>query len=462
MPQSVLSYVAGGCGDEHTQDFNVAAFDRWGLIPRMMVDCSKRDLSVDLFGMRLPSPIFMAPIGVLGICAQDGHGDLAAAKAAAMTGVPMVASTLSNDPLEAVGQGDRRRDGFLSALHAERPRARRKLRASRRGGGVQGDRGDARHLGARLAAARSQRRQFPAIARPRARQLLQRSALSRAAGASRPEDARAAAIDLGAHVRQAADLGRPAVAALADQAAADPEGHLPSRRRAPRDRRRRRLRSIAPTTAGGRPMAASAAIDLLPAVVAACGKTPVLFDSGIRSGTDIVKALALGARAVGIGRPYAYGLALDGLVTTHRRYRITACRPASPDDTRPGQPDRRHPPDRLPLRAKRAGRRRGDHRLPRLAGLHIRRRAQHRHLPIDTSENPAISPIVVLSEREQDPALGDRCFRGVGEAPDFSIKVDRPIEHYRILGGRTVGPTRPYGPQPREWEAAGREFPVRS
>ena len=55
-----------------------------------------------------------------------------------------------------------------------------------------------------------------------------------------------------------------------------------------------------------------AAIDMLPGVVAAAGKTPVLFDSGIRSGTDIVKALALGAIAVGVGRPYAYGLALDG------------------------------------------------------------------------------------------------------------------------------------------------------
>ncbi len=55
-----------------------------------------------------------------------------------------------------------------------------------------------------------------------------------------------------------------------------------------------------------------AAIDLLADVVKAAGKAPVLFDSGVRSGTDVVKALALGARAVGIGRPYAYGLALDG------------------------------------------------------------------------------------------------------------------------------------------------------
>ena len=56
-----------------------------------------------------------------------------------------------------------------------------------------------------------------------------------------------------------------------------------------------------------------AAIDMLAGVVDAAGETPVLFDSGVRSGTDVVKALAIGARAVGIGRPYAYGLALDGV-----------------------------------------------------------------------------------------------------------------------------------------------------
>jgi lactate 2-monooxygenase len=54
------------------------------------------------------------------------------------------------------------------------------------------------------------------------------------------------------------------------------------------------------------------AIDMLPGIVEACGRTPVLFDSGVRSGSDVVKALAMGAAAVGIGRPYVYGLALAG------------------------------------------------------------------------------------------------------------------------------------------------------
>jgi lactate 2-monooxygenase len=95
MPPSVLNYVQGGCGDEWTQDENARAFRHWGMVPRMMVDCTQRDLSTQTFGMSLASPLFMAPIGVTGICTQDGHGDLAAARASAATGVPLTASTLS-------------------------------------------------------------------------------------------------------------------------------------------------------------------------------------------------------------------------------------------------------------------------------------------------------------------------------------------------------------------------------
>src|ERR1700739_1175565 len=104
LPPSVLSYIAGGAGDEHTQRANAAAFAQWGLMPRMLVGASDRALAVDLFGLRLPSPVFLAPIGVLGLCAQDGHGDLATAEAAATMRVPMVASTLSVDPMEEVAK----------------------------------------------------------------------------------------------------------------------------------------------------------------------------------------------------------------------------------------------------------------------------------------------------------------------------------------------------------------------
>ena len=102
MPPSIWSYVTGGAGDERTQRVNRTAFDNWGLMPRMLNAHQERDLSVEVFGLTLPSPLFMAPIGVIGLCSQDGHGDLASARAAARTGVPMVISTLTQDPMEDI------------------------------------------------------------------------------------------------------------------------------------------------------------------------------------------------------------------------------------------------------------------------------------------------------------------------------------------------------------------------
>ena len=113
MPPFVRTYVQGGCGDEHTQRANAEAFRHWGMVPRMMVDCSVRDLSIDLFGLSLPSPVFMSPIGVTGLCTQDMHGDLAAARASAETKVPLIASTLANDPLEQVAAAVGDTPGFF-------------------------------------------------------------------------------------------------------------------------------------------------------------------------------------------------------------------------------------------------------------------------------------------------------------------------------------------------------------
>ncbi len=102
LPSFVYSYVAGGCGDERTQRANVDAFSRFAIVPRMLVGATERDLSVSLFDMKLPTPLFMCPIGVIGLCAQDFHGDIQVAKASAQTGVPMVASTLTQDRMEDV------------------------------------------------------------------------------------------------------------------------------------------------------------------------------------------------------------------------------------------------------------------------------------------------------------------------------------------------------------------------
>ncbi|MCW2571958.1 MAG: lactate 2-monooxygenase, partial [Frankiales bacterium] len=102
LPPDIWSYVAGGAGDETTQCANVHAFDSWGLIPRMLAGAAERDLSIELLGRHLPTPIMLAPVGVIALCAPDRRGDLATAEAAARTGVPMIASTLAEDRLEEV------------------------------------------------------------------------------------------------------------------------------------------------------------------------------------------------------------------------------------------------------------------------------------------------------------------------------------------------------------------------
>ena len=311
MPPYVRDYVLGGCGDEHTQRRNSDAFRQWGMVPRMMVDTTNRDLSIDLFGMRLPSPLFMSPIGVTGIATADGHGDMHAARAAAMTGVPMMVSTLANDPLETVAGAFGDTPGMFQ-LYTPR------------------DRDLAESLVRRAEAAG-----YRAIV----------VTLDTWVTGWRPRDLNAGNFpQLRGHVltNYFADpvfrklLGKP-VAEAPEEAVGlwarlfgkvltwDDMAWLKSITRLPivlkgichGDDARRAVDTGADaifcSNHGGRQANGGiAAIDMLPDVVAAAGDVPVLFDSGVRSGTDVVKALALGARAVGVGRPYIYGLALDG------------------------------------------------------------------------------------------------------------------------------------------------------
>jgi lactate 2-monooxygenase len=89
-------------GDGRIQQANIDAYSHYGIIPRMMVSPPQRDLSIDLFGERLNSPIFMCPIGLIGLCSPDFQGDVAAARASAATGVPFTLSTFSQAPMEEV------------------------------------------------------------------------------------------------------------------------------------------------------------------------------------------------------------------------------------------------------------------------------------------------------------------------------------------------------------------------
>jgi lactate 2-monooxygenase len=311
LPPSVRDYVEGGCGDEHTQRINAEAFRHWGMTPRMMVDCATRDLSVDLFGLTLPSPVFMAPIGVTGLCTPDGHGDLAAARASAETGVPLIASTLSNDPLEAVAAASGATPGFFQLYTPKDADLAASLVARAEAAGYKGI---VVTLDTWVTGWRPHDLNTGNFPQLRGAVLMNyfSDPVFRAMLAVPPEQDPAAAIRQWVGV-----FGK--VLTWADLPWLRSLTRLPLILKGichPDDARRAidgGANAIYCSNHGGRQANGGiAAIDLLPDVVAAAGSTPVLFDSGIRSGTDVVKALALGAAAVGIGRPYSYGLALDG------------------------------------------------------------------------------------------------------------------------------------------------------
>ncbi|MFB7450209.1 alpha-hydroxy-acid oxidizing protein [Streptomyces sp. NPDC056194] len=311
LPSSVWSYVAGGAGDEHTQEANVAAFRQWGLVPRMMVGASARDLSVDLFGLKLPSPLFMAPVGVIGLCAQDGHGDLATARAAARTGVPMIASTLTVDPMEEVAAAYGDTPGFFQ-LYTPTDRALAESLVHR--AEAAGFRGIVVTLDTWITGWRPRdlaTGNFPQL-RGHCLANYTSDPVFRARLAKAPEEDPRAAV-----AEWAGIFGRPLV--WDDLAWLRSLTDLPILLKGichPEDVRRARdggVDGIYCSNHGGRQANGGLpALDALPGVVAAAEGLPVLFDSGVRTGADVVKALALGATAVGIGRPYAYGLALGG------------------------------------------------------------------------------------------------------------------------------------------------------
>lgn len=312
MPPGVVSYVAGGCGNEHTQNLNVTAFERWGLMPRMFVGAAKRDMSINLFGMSLPTPLFMSPIGVIGICAQDGRGDIATAQAARVIGVPMVASTLSETPLEQVASEFGDTPGFFQLYT---PTNRAVAESLVRRAEAAGFKGIVVTLDTWVTGWRPRdlnQANFPQL-RGYCLANYFSDAAFRSLLAKSPEQDPSAAV-----MQWAKIFGNPLT--WDDLPWLRSLTKLPLIVKGichPDDARRAidgGVDGIYCSNHGGRQANGGlAAIDLLPGVVKASGNTPVLFDSGVRSGTDVIKALALGAAAVGIGRPYAYGLALDGV-----------------------------------------------------------------------------------------------------------------------------------------------------
>jgi lactate 2-monooxygenase len=312
MTAEMWSYVSGGAGDERTQRANVEAFDRWGLVPRMLAGAADRDLRVDLFGTTLPTPMMLAPVGVIGLCDADGHGDLVTARAAATLGVPMIMSTLTQDPMESVAAELGETPGWFQLYPPNDRELTESLvrRAQAAGFTAIVVTLDTLTLGWRP-------RDLSIASFPQLRGLCLANYFSdpvfRSMLAKPPEEDVQAATGLWAMLFGNQRLSWEDLGWLRSLTS------LPMLLKGichPDDARRALdagADGVYVSNHGGRQANGGLpAVDCLPGVVDAAAGRPVLFDSGIRSGADIVKAIALGATAVGIGRPYAYGLALGG------------------------------------------------------------------------------------------------------------------------------------------------------
>jgi lactate 2-monooxygenase len=312
LSPELWSYVAGGAGNEHTQVGNVRAFERWGLMPRMLVGADERDLSVEVFGVRSATPLMLAPVGVIGLCAADGQGDLATARAAAASGVPMVASTLSQAPMEEVAAALGSTPGWFQLYPPKDRELAESLarRAEQAGFGALVVTLDTLTLGWRP-------RDLTIASFPQLTGLCLANYFSDPVFRSRltdsPEEDPQTATRLWSEV-----FGHQGLS-WADLDWLRGLTDLPLLLKgicSPEDARRAvdaGVDGIYCSNHGGRQANGGLpALDCLPGVVAAAGDVPVVFDSGVRSGADVVKALALGARTVAVGRPYAYGLAVGG------------------------------------------------------------------------------------------------------------------------------------------------------
>jgi lactate 2-monooxygenase len=306
----VRSYVSGGAGSEDTMRANRDAFRRWRIVPRMLRDVSERDLSVRVLGTAMPAPVALAPIGVQTIVHPDG--ELAVAAAAAATGLPMSVSTVSGSTLEQIAETGDGPKWFQ--LYWPRDR---ELAASLVGRAEQaGYKALLVTLDTFLPGWKPRDLQGAwqpflegigvanYFSDPVFRGLLERP----------PEEDSQAAV--GQFVFQFSNPGLT----WADLEFLRTRTRLPIALKGilhPDDARLARehgVDGVVVSNHGGRQVdGAVASLDALPAIAAAVGhELDVLLDSGVRSGADVVKALALGADAVLLGRPYLWGLALGG------------------------------------------------------------------------------------------------------------------------------------------------------
>jgi lactate 2-monooxygenase len=311
LESRAVAYIYGGAGSEDTMRANLAAFRRWRLVPRFMRPVGDRSLRTEVLETEMPAPVILAPIGVQTLVHPDG--ELASAGAAGSLGVPIVVSTASAMSLEAIAEanGESPRWYQLYWPGDDELTASLVRRAEDAGYGALVVTVDNYVPGWKPRDL--QRAYLPFLEGIGIAQFTS-DPVFRAALEKTPEEDIGAAVGhyVGVFVNPNQTWDR--LAWLREQTS------LPILLKGilhPDDAReavRRGIDGIIVSNHGGRQVdGAIAALDALATIADAVGgELAILFDSGIRSGADVVKALALGADAVLLGRPYLWGLALEG------------------------------------------------------------------------------------------------------------------------------------------------------
>lgn len=322
LPRFVFDYIDGGADDESSMARNRETLQELRIVPNRLTDVATCDTSVDLFGVRSAAPIAIAPLGFAGLAWP--HGDMALADAAAAAGVPFILSTASNSRFRDVARfaGDM----WFQVYVLEQRRIVERMLGDAQGAGfrvlvvtvdvpVNGNRLRDQRNGLRLPMSLTPRIALDALAHPRWALDI---ALHGVPKLINIESDDAGADEAGREALAARKMDRTFAWSHLDWLRSHWNGPLVIKGLlSARDAERARevgADGIVVSNHGGRQSChlPSPAEVLEQIAAAVAGRCTVLVDSGFRSGADVVKSIALGAKAALIGRPLLYGLAAAG------------------------------------------------------------------------------------------------------------------------------------------------------